>query len=298
VDLHPSKSERESTEEPMVAETVDAATGAVQRMEFLTTPRGRMYVVSNIAPNSSSAVLICSPVSADFTANYHRERLLARTLASRGISAFRFHYLGQGHSEGEAKDLTFTSICDDARDAFAFVSSSFAPAKLAVFGTRIGALVACALAQLYPVPVVGLWEPMGRPDRFFEEGGRSRRMSNLLRSADGEQKSWRQELADDGELDLLGVWVFPSLVSSLDEIDVTSLRPPLGGKTMVVDFGGSKNQVAKWLAEQDPAAKMEVLNINVAESWWFVDDHMRQDADDMVAVTVDWLARALDEVAS
>jgi hypothetical protein len=288
----------DSTDEAKVAEWVDPGSGVVQRVEFLATPRGRVYVWSGSPPESTEAVLICSPISADFTANYHRERQLALALVSRGISVIRFHYLGEGNSEGESKDLTFSSICEDASEVFERVTSKLAPTKLAVFGTRIGVLVACAVTRLHPVPIVALWEPVGSPDRFFEEGGRSRRLSNLLRSAEGGERSWREELAHDGVLDLLGFSVYAPLVSSLDEIDVASLCLQPGGKVMVVDFGCAKKQVATWLAQQDPATNIEVLKIGVAEPWWFQDDHMRRGTDKVVAATADWLSRAFEEIAS
>jgi pimeloyl-ACP methyl ester carboxylesterase len=192
-------------------------------------------------------------------------------------------------------DLTFESICADARAVLDHFAPTLFSGRFAVFGSRIGALVASALANSHPADAVALWEPVGIPNRFFEEGGRSRRLSNLARTDGEEGETWREELARAGVLDLVGFSVYPPLVSSLDSLDMESLRLPPSPRAMVVDFGGSRKQVSAWLSQQDPTTTVDVLKIGMAESWWFQDDHMRRGAEEVIAATVDWIANALGE---
>ena len=91
-------------------------------------------------------LVICSPILADFGANYQREVNLARHLAADGVAVQRFHPRGTGHSDGDAADLTLQSLIDDATQAFAHLRDRLPGRTIAVLGTRFSALVATRVA--------------------------------------------------------------------------------------------------------------------------------------------------------
>ena len=46
---------------------------------------------------------------------------MARTLAANGIACVRFDMYGNGESDGEFSDMTFTSLLEDTEDIFSWV---------------------------------------------------------------------------------------------------------------------------------------------------------------------------------
>ena len=73
--------------------------------------------------------------------------------------------------------------------------------------------LAGTVASELSAPLV-LWEPIAQPMRFFDEAYRAKRMSGMAQDAEASLGSWRDELARNGMLDLLGYHVYPGLIES------------------------------------------------------------------------------------
>lgn len=91
---------------------------------------------------------------------------IARALAGAGIGCVRFDFYGNGESDGEFGDLTFTGLYEDAEDMFRWMESqSFAdPERLYLSGQSMGGYVAASCApKLKPkgllllCPGAGMW---------------------------------------------------------------------------------------------------------------------------------------------
>ena len=243
---------------------------------------------------ATGGLLVCSPILADFGANYQREVRLGRRLAACGIAVQRFHPYGVGQSDGEAVELTLDSMIEDARAALELLIANAPTGRVAVLGTRFGALAASAVAHdLDGAPLV-LWEPTVDPRRFFREGLRARAVHLLKGGAGGEPPA--DELARRGFIDLLGLPVGPALFDTPSERGLIDLLGRNPRPVLLIDFGRGDRlrddyaNVAEQLAERGHS--ITAHQRPVEESWWFVHDRL-SDVDALIDTTVDWLRSQL-----
>ncbi len=105
---------------------------------------------------------------------------IARNLAGAGIACVRFDFYGNGESDGEFEDFTFTGLYEDTEDMFAWMSKqNFAdPEQLYLSGQSMGGYVAASCAPkinpkglLLLCPGAGMWFGCGqRADAVTEMG--------------------------------------------------------------------------------------------------------------------------------
>jgi hypothetical protein len=274
-----------------LATRVDA-TGVEERLEQVPTARGLLYTWSARPRRSQSCVLVCSSVFGDFTANYHRERLLGRALASFGHGVIRFHYAGEGNSQGERRDMTFASLCADSRAVFDH-ALSLGFSEFAVLGTRLGALVAAATVAPMPSVPLALWEPVTQPLRFVRDAQRARRMSQIAQEREGQSTDWRQELERNGMLDLLGYDVYSPFVDSLKDVDLLTILGSTARPLFIARFRGlasEKDPLADALSDRGFAVESE--NVDLSESW-FLHTELVAESRDLITATTAWLHKVL-----
>ncbi len=277
---------------------VDAVTGVEERLEHVATPRGLLYSWTARPPQAKSCVLVCSSVFGDFVANYHRERLIGRLLASQGHGVVRFHYSGEGNSQGNRRDMTLATLCDDAQ-AVLDHAESLGFSKFAVLGTRVGAFVAAATVSALPSSVpLAIWEPLSDPLRFLAEAQRANRMSRAAQGGAGNgAANWRQELEQQGVVHLLGYDVYPAMVESLERVDFLTMLGTLPREVMLARFTakeGAPDPIRDALVDRGFSIHSD--SYGLAESWWFHSERAPEH-NSLVGATVDWLSTALSESA-
>jgi len=271
---------------------IDDETGVELRLEHVPTPRGRLYTWMARPPEARACVLICSSVFGDFSANYHRERLLGRSLVAQGIGAIRFHYVGEGNSEGDRGGMTFSSLCDDTAAVLDY-GRSLGFAEFALLGTRMGALVAASTVASMPATPLALWEPVVDPLRFITEADRARRMSQLAKGGEGPTTSWREELAQKGVLDLVGYEVYPPFIESFKDVDLVGSLGPPPRRVFVVRFrgkAGATDPLAQALIER--GFIVELKTADLSEAWWFHSERVPETGD-LITTTTAWLTNVL-----
>ena len=279
-------------EMPSLAVRVEPATRVEHRIEYIPSPRGRLYVCASKPPEASTCVMICSSIFGDFAANYHRERLLSEAISSSGHGAIRFHYAGEGNSHGDRRIMTFESMCEDA-DTVMEYAHSMGFTKFGVLGTRVGGLVAAAIVSSKRSVPLALWEPVADPLRLISEAQRARRISQMAQFIDVQTSQWRTELVERGVIDLLGYDVHPELVESLGRVDLLTILGSITRPVFIARFRGG-------LGERDDVAQtligrgfsVDVGQYGLAESWWF-DRDTTVESRDLHAATTAWLSAAL-----
>ena len=277
-----------------VASYVDRKTGTEERLEHVPTPRGLLYTWIARPPGARTCVLVCSSVLGDFTANYHRERALGLLFSSMGHGAVRFHYAGEGNSQGERRDMTFATMCADALAVMGH-ARSLGFAEFAVLGTRLGALVAAATVAQSPSAPLVLWEPTADPRRYITEAQRAKGMSQLAQEVVETATDWRQELQQTGMLDLLGYDIYTPLVESLLELDLlevigSSPRPIFIGRFRRKE--NARNPLVDALVNRGFSVEHRIFDL--AEAWWFHNEHLSKDGQ-LIDTTATWLADSLSE---
>lgn len=271
---------------------VDPITRVEERIEHVPTPRGALYLWAGRPLEATFCVVICSSVFGDFTANYHRERHLGRVLAEIGLGAIRFHYAGEGNSQGERQAMTFRSLCDDAT-AVMDHARSLGFEDFALLGTRMGALVAAEIAGQHPSVPLALWEPVENPISFIGEAQRAKRISETAQGRRRETIPWENELEETGKLDLIGYDAYRPLIDSLRGVDLATVLGGAPRQVFVARFSGravGEDSLAKSLIERG----FEVVSryFGVSESWWFHSERA-QVSDDLIDATALWLSSVL-----
>ncbi|WP_199042301.1 alpha/beta hydrolase family protein [Glycomyces salinus] len=86
---------------------------------------------------------------------------LARTLAERGLAAYRFDFAACGESDGEFADLTVSDQVDQAAAALETVAAlpGVDAERISLMGMSLGGLTASLVAAKNPVRSLALWAP-------------------------------------------------------------------------------------------------------------------------------------------
>ena len=210
---------------------------------------------------------------------------------ARGTAVARFHYTGEGNSDGERAEMTFQSLCDDTAAVIAHLRSAIGPGQLVLHGSRMGALVAGTLARSEGCPL-SLWEPVSEPGKFFREAFRAKRLSNVVGDAERHFETWQEELAHNGVLDLLGYNAHPPLIESLEHL---TLAEVLSDPSQHLFVAGFKDRPSK--AQKDASSAGESVdsaNFALAETWWFHNEQVH-DASALVEATATWCSESARE---
>jgi alpha-beta hydrolase superfamily lysophospholipase len=216
------------------------------RVGFAGSPPNRLFVAVH-APHRSPAralLVVCPPILADLAAQYRREVLLGRALAALGVCVVRFQYRGSGNSEGDPSETTFETLVEDTYVAAATALAVGPAGRLALMGTRVGALVAAAAARRYPAARLIVWEPVDGA-AYWREAFRARRIGGMTEHAGRPVPGAEEELDRAGWLDLLGYRVDRRLYHSLRT------------RTLSGELG------------HDPRPLLRVDRTGSGESWWF-----------------------------
>ena len=273
----------------------DQRLGVSESFGFFGAPGERIAVMSHtpLGP-SRGTVIICSSILGDLPKNYRREVGLARTLASRGLTARRFHYRGCGNSDGASAMTTFSSMCEDARTVFEQTLNSL---PIAFVGIRMGALVAARSAGLAVGSPLVLVEPVLIAASFFREGFRARMMRDLKDQVAGKPSSERllAELGEKGVLDVFGYPVDRNLFQSTQLLELEAEMPKDARPILLLQMGGGelRTEYAKFAeASAGEGPRLEVAVHGKADAWWFLDDQ-QPSVEQGLEPVADWLVSSV-----
>ena len=263
------------------------------RLTHIPSERGDLYSHLLIPQNASHCVVVCSSILAEFEANYHRERLLARALAAAGVAVVRFHYAGEGNSFGTRQSMTLKSMSADGRAVVSHISD-FGYQKLAYVGTRLGCFVAGDLAGAHPNAPLVFWEPMENARDLIRDADRKRRISQLRHTTQSPSSDlYREEQRLDGAIDLFGYDVYPPLLDSLAACaKLTDLITNSGRPILIGRFGPAKDKdpITEQLSER--GFSVEYAEFDVSEAWWYQSEH-EPESGELITSTTGWLCAAL-----
>ena len=90
----------------------DAERGFREEVSFVNDAMFTVTVTPLDEPRGLT--LICPPLADDLVRNYRREVVLARRLARQGVASQRFQYRSTGNSLGDAQEMGWAQLVDDA----------------------------------------------------------------------------------------------------------------------------------------------------------------------------------------
>lgn len=123
-----------------------------------------------VVPGGALGVVLCNPLGREYIAAHRAVRLLARTLAERGIHALRFDYYGTGDSDGSETDVGMDSCVFDVGAAVEELAEVSGVANLGLVGIRAGAEVAVRASRTRgEITRLVLWDPVTHSGQPFAE---------------------------------------------------------------------------------------------------------------------------------
>jgi pimeloyl-ACP methyl ester carboxylesterase len=178
-------------------------------------------------------IVICPSIFAEFFTGYRMDVVLARALASRGLAVQRFHYRGEGHSDGGADEMTYATMREDALAAAQLLLDRAGIGRLAFLGTRFGGLLAASAASEHSGCPLVLCEPTLEARRFFREAWRAALIRDVKEGS--ARRASPERLGDalerEGTVDVLGFGISRPLFESVD------------GRTLIGELGEGARRV-------------------------------------------------------
>ncbi len=248
-------------------------------------PRGRAR---------GTAVLFVPGLGVEQLTGYRNEVLLARELAARGIPALRFHPRGQGDSGGDDAELTLESVAADVRALAAELRHRGAVTRLAVVGTRFGALAAGrALRDGESAAALALWEPVERPADYFRALLRGVLYSQVVQTTVPRRTMEEMTTALDlqGRVDVHGYALHRALVRSALE-DLAALLAGWDGPALLVQVDARRALAPAHAAlvesRRARGAPIEVRDVREDVAWSFL-QNPAWESPELVRFTADWI---------
>lgn len=279
------------------ATRVDKDAGIREEVGFIGSGPERIFSTLH-APLSEpiGAVLLCSSILAELLAGYQEEVWLCRGLAQRGYWVRRFHYRGAGHSDGDADELTFSSIREDALTLTDLLREETGMERLALVGTRAGALVAASIGAAFRGSPMAFVQPVLKGEALFKEISRARAI--WLSREEGRSKDaptpedMLSILERDRRVDVLGYPLTDRLYQSLRSL---TLADELGSEPRPIQIV----QVAKRKVLSSDYERFvdtlggkgfatDVALVGDEISWWF-DDTRRHLLPEIGDAIIGWL---------
>lgn len=189
---------------------------------FLEGSAGRLFGLCFPAVGEPRGKLLCIP---PFTEESNRCRVMlgmaARALAQRGFTTLIIDLYGTGNSEGVFEEATWDTWLRDIHKGVDWLADRAGP--LTLWGTRLGALLACEAAPALQGQVHRLmfWQPVSNARQMFTQYLRLRVANS--QQAGGRQettKELRQRLQDGETLEVGGYYITPGLAASLDAAEM------------------------------------------------------------------------------
>ncbi len=274
----------------------DPTTGVTEEAGFDDS----RFSVLHLPTRPHRAVVLCSPLHAEMQRNYRREVLLSRRLAAEGSAVERFHYRGTGNSAGGPDRLALETMIEDGIAAVRHLQGRVGELPVAVLGTRVGGLVAAAVAAEVKAAGLALWQPLVKGSAYMREAERAA-MARAITNTSGERPPPLHEvLAAEGSADVLGERVYEALAASLEEAQLAKLIGEQPRPVLVAQAGGPdglRGELAR-LADELASAGFAVTArpTGDAEVWWANPggDLFREEDDkpltvELLRITTDWV---------
>lgn len=277
------------------AEWTDAATGCRQRTGFVGPVGRRLFATLHLpAGMPKGGVIICSPLFVEAQRNYRREVLLARFLAQRGLACIRFHYRGTGNSDW-LEAVSAGSMTEDAELASEELGH-LGVSRLAVVGTRLGAVIATRLSSSSPRTPIVLWEPVLEASRWIREMTRASRIAALTIRGDRPAVGPATEVQPDW-IEAVGYTVYPA-----GFVGVPLPEPPKESSVLLVQLDRQatlkrtfEDAVTRWT---DSGRDVTTTTFLEDHPWWFLDhdwsvDEEERQRNELCEPTAEWLIERL-----
>jgi len=153
----------------------------------------------------------------------------SRALAAQGLGVLLIDMKGCGDSTGLFEDASWDDWRSDVHLAVQFMRGR-GHARLALWGMRLGALLAAQCAAEMPIGVTRcvFWQPVLQGETHLVQFLRLRLASAMFSGTKSDEtgKVLRARLAAGESIEVAGYLLSPAMAARLSSLDLASLRPP------------------------------------------------------------------------
>jgi exosortase A-associated hydrolase 2 len=203
---------------------------------FVQSPSGRLFGVHHRGsggPGARPAFVFVPPFAEEMNRSRRMAAVQARAFAAAGIDTLLIDLFGSGDSSGDFCDARLTLWLDDIIAAADWLEAQ-GNTRVGLWGLRLGALLAAAVAQRHPerFQQLLLWQPVMDGKAMLTQFLRIRVAASMAEGGAAEKTDeLRARLAAGASLEVAGYEIAPELAQALDNLRIDRLA--LGAQTRV-----------------------------------------------------------------
>jgi pimeloyl-ACP methyl ester carboxylesterase len=225
------------------------------------------------------------------------EALGARAAAKTGFAAFRYDSRAHGDSAGDAKEVTFTDLVDDACAAADYALKLSGASRVIWVGVRFGSLIsAAAIARRNDAAGLALWEPLHQGSDYFRAAIRTMLFCQVAqgRRSVATANDLLNRLEAGAALPVVGTYLYSALWHGAHDAELCRSLLKWGGCTLIAQVQhrpalSVSNQRLRSEIEQR-GGKVSVVLIDQEPSWSMLPVVRPQwTSDILLAATQEWL---------
>ncbi len=238
------------------------------------------------------AFVFCHPLAEEKLWTHRVFVSYARHLAAAGHPVLRFDTTGSGDSEGDFSDLSLPILCDDVRAAIAEVRRQTGATAVSLLGLRLGATVVMKVAdEVEDIRHLVLWAPVTDGEKYLQELLRVNLLTQMAtyKEIRQERPALVTEMQGGRTVNVDGYEMAWPLYSSVSEYKPDAGRHVFGGPCLIVQIDRQPRPAADLtrLGQSYAAATVQFAQ---EEAFWKEIARFYQQAENLFAVTTDWLA--------
>jgi pimeloyl-ACP methyl ester carboxylesterase len=279
---------------------IECATSYEERPLFFRYASQALYGVF-YAPSSlgrqDRVLVFCHGLGIEHMVTQRMEVLGARAAAASGFAAFRYNARAHGDSAGDAKDVTFSDLVEDACAAADHARELSGAATVIWVGVRFGCLIAAeAMARRGDAAAVALWEPLHGGEDYFRAAIRT---TLFCQVAQGKRSNSTiddmvKQLEADGALPVVGTYLYRTLWRSTRDADLARTLRVWAGDTLLAQVQSrrtlSANNENLRSAIEQRGGKVATVLINPEPTWSMLPVVRPQwTSETLLAATREWL---------
>jgi len=220
--------------EPMAARSTIDSTSSTSSYEelplFFPSVSQALYGVfyAPVGDRKDSVLVFSHSLGIEHMVTQRMEVLWARAAAKAGFAVFRYNARGHGDSAGDARDVAFTDLVDDACAAADYARMVSGTARIVWVGVRFGCLIAAAaMARRDDAVALALWEPLHQGGEYFRAAIRTVLFCQVAQGkrSGATVDDLLERLELDGALPVVGTYLYSSLWRSAHHVDLAGQHP-------------------------------------------------------------------------
>jgi dienelactone hydrolase len=240
-----------------------------------------------IGQKADIGVVICQPFGYEAICAHRGMRAFAEAIASAGMAAIRFDYLGTGDSpdiDPQADQLQIWT--QDVLAAAEELRLRTGVRHVCLLGFRFGAILATlAASQSDTVSALAVVAPIVTGRRYLRELRTTRMAASL--GVDPSEPTLDKQDAPTGGMEVSGFWFSAATLAALAKLDLSTLHSPPLLPMLVID--GAPTAVSGGQAQSQ--ARTTRLALPGLVEMLMTPPQFAQVPKEMIAATLDWLLK-------